>query len=83
MEISLRYYEAIKQETSIEKEGQVLIDSGAIPVKFNIRKYTPRDSKQQRYYGYFKSDGKWTVRLHLEREEVLMLIRKLEESVKE
>jgi len=81
MELSLRYYEPIKGETSIEKEGQVIIDSGAMPVNFKLKRYTPRGESQQRYYGYFNSNNKWTVRLHLEKEEVELLIRKLQDCL--
>ena len=75
--LSLRYYEVIKEETSIEKEGSVIIESGPIPVKMNVRKY--ERGGETNYIAYFSSKGKWTARLHFEPEELELIIRKLRE----
>lgn len=78
MQISFRYYDRIREETSIDKEGQVIIQSPTIPVKPSVRKYEREDGTN--YIAYFSSKGKWTARLHMEPEDLALLIRKLQEA---
>ena len=78
MQISFRYYDRIREETALDKEGQVIIQTPTIPVKPSVRKYEREG--EIHYIAYFSSKGKWTVRLHMEPEDLAKLIRKLHEA---
>lgn len=73
MEMSINFF-----QQSDMNEGRIVIETDLFPVKYQIRTYTSKTGVgHDRTIIYFQWPTRWTVRLHMDFEEELALIRKL------
>lgn len=72
MEMSINYSHQMDSE-----EGNITVNMPLFPVKYQVRSFFDKRLGHDRTVIYFQYPTRWKVRLHMDFEEELALIRKL------